>query len=259
MGGLGSGRAPDPSSRRTVVEDCIVVDIRQLIRRGIFDPGRVLTVWGHSPRFEEPVTTYLLDIVDSTAGHTASVGTGKALRIRHVNPSDWEYVLREERFVPVLSSRLHRGGLRHWFACPSLAPESPTRCGRRVAVLYLPPGCQDFACRQCHDLGYLRQQISAAAEASPLDPRRNRPKRLRSPSLSVFDDAPPEAGTDVLLFEDNSPADVLLMLLKHRMKELEFSEGEETYVRLMTFAMDQLRKARRPKPSIDALRKRFQL
>lgn len=51
---------------------------------------------------------------------------------------------------PVLmtSTKTAWGALRWWFTCPAAG------CGRRVGVLYLPPGAQVFACRHCHNLTY---------------------------------------------------------------------------------------------------------
>jgi hypothetical protein len=44
------------------------------------------------------------------------------------------------------------GGRRMWWVCPLVG------CGRRCAVLYLPPGARYFGCRRCYDLAYRSQQ-----------------------------------------------------------------------------------------------------
>lgn len=42
------------------------------------------------------------------------------------------------------------GGVRYWYQCPS--------CGSRRRILYLPPGRDVFACRDCHRLTYKSRQ-----------------------------------------------------------------------------------------------------
>ena len=43
-----------------------------------------------------------------------------------------------------------RVGRRWWFLCPG--------CGRRMGVLYLPPGRMDFRCRDCYRIRYRSQE-----------------------------------------------------------------------------------------------------
>lgn len=51
-------------------------------------------------------------------------------------------------WVELVSTPCRFGGQRWWFICPSL------NCGRRVGVLYLPPGAKYFECRHCYNLTY---------------------------------------------------------------------------------------------------------
>jgi len=53
--------------------------------------------------------------------------------------------LVEERLISITTVRPHLGGKRFLFVC---------QCGSRVGRLYLPPGQQIFACRDCHNLTY---------------------------------------------------------------------------------------------------------
>jgi hypothetical protein len=55
----------------------------------------------------------------------------------------------EQCLISVTTVRPHLGGRRFLFVC---------RCGRRVRLLYLPPGEQMFGCRHCHDLTYRSAQ-----------------------------------------------------------------------------------------------------
>jgi hypothetical protein len=51
--------------------------------------------------------------------------------------------------VPIVTTPMHFGGRRHWFACPS--------CGRRCRLLY---GGARFRCRRCRRAGYESQYQS---------------------------------------------------------------------------------------------------
>lgn len=53
-----------------------------------------------------------------------------------------------DQTVKFKSMKLASGGERWYFLCPGKG------CGKRVNILYLPPGERDFACRDCHDLTY---------------------------------------------------------------------------------------------------------
>jgi hypothetical protein len=52
--------------------------------------------------------------------------------------------------VPVLTTALPSGGVRHWWACPA--------CSARVDSLYLPPGRARLGCRRCCGLAYRSQR-----------------------------------------------------------------------------------------------------
>jgi hypothetical protein len=61
--------------------------------------------------------------------------------------------------VPLVTTVLASGGRRWWFLCPACRGGGPA-CGRRVGMLYLPPGGRVFACRGCHDLAYTSSRES---------------------------------------------------------------------------------------------------
>jgi hypothetical protein len=58
----------------------------------------------------------------------------------------WEGI---EEMIPIVTTPMHLGGARHWFACPS--------CGCRCRILY---GGARFRCRLCRDAGYESQYQS---------------------------------------------------------------------------------------------------
>lgn len=60
--------------------------------------------------------------------------------------------------VKLTKTSCHLGNYRWWFRCPN---ERGNRiCNERVAMLYLPPGKEVFACRHCHNLTYESRNFS---------------------------------------------------------------------------------------------------
>jgi hypothetical protein len=64
--------------------------------------------------------------------------------------------------VDLVSTPPNYGGLRWWFICPGVAERA---CRRRVRKLYLAPGREGFACRQCCDLCHISQREDAMTRA----------------------------------------------------------------------------------------------
>ncbi len=60
------------------------------------------------------------------------------------------------RIVPVVTTPQHFGEKRYWATCPV--------CGRRVMHLYIPPGQERMACRNCWNLTYESCQTSGQVE-----------------------------------------------------------------------------------------------
>lgn len=58
--------------------------------------------------------------------------------------------------VDLVSTPQNYGGLRWWFVCPAIV--GGHACRRRVRKLYLAPGWEHFACRQCCELSYRSQR-----------------------------------------------------------------------------------------------------
>ena len=82
----------------------------------------------------------------------ASGGHEVTLSFR-VQVSETRWVLAEQT-MKLRWSSCGLGGRRPWFACDATTA-SGSRCGRRVALIYLVDGA--FACRQCHKLAYSSQ------------------------------------------------------------------------------------------------------
>ena len=59
--------------------------------------------------------------------------------------------------IPIVTTRMHYGGCRHWFACPS--------CGRRCRQLY---GGSHFRCRLCRGAKYDSQYESEPLRISAI-------------------------------------------------------------------------------------------
>jgi hypothetical protein len=126
------------------VEESLELSVRELVRAGLFgsvqavraslscgsdhpayisDPIEVKVELGrHWPRLE---LTYVVD--------------GQRPQVRRD-------ILGLERTTPAF------GGHRWWFLCPG--------CAQRRSKLHLPPDANSFACRVCHRLLYLSQQLS---------------------------------------------------------------------------------------------------
>lgn len=54
--------------------------------------------------------------------------------------------------VQLTTTPCHFGGVRYWFICPII--NNGISCGRRVGVLYQPPGENYYGCRYCYNLSY---------------------------------------------------------------------------------------------------------
>jgi hypothetical protein len=75
-----------------------------------------------------------------------------------------------EQKIESVSTVQHDGGRRWWFLCSG--------CGRRMGVLYLPPGRTDFRCRGCYRLRYRSQQKELDFLLKPLAAELGVPKRV---------------------------------------------------------------------------------
>ncbi len=63
--------------------------------------------------------------------------------------------------IATVTTPMPRGGLRYWCLCPV--------CNGRRGDLFQRPGCEVWACRECHGLTYSERQRRRARVMSPKD------------------------------------------------------------------------------------------
>lgn len=153
MGGIGSGRWGGYTPK-TVIEDCLVLDISALTREGTLSSSP-----GEDEGFQ------LLEWIDVQTGvqensisfRQERIGEGRLdLRLRYRVGGE-----KVDLRIRLQTTPTPFDGFRWWFSCPLMAGSLfPEPCRRRVAKLYLPPGRKYFGCRQCHDLAYTSSQSS---------------------------------------------------------------------------------------------------
>ena len=131
MGGSGSGNWYRFDSK-TLAENCLSIDVRQLSRKGCLEPGQ-----RHSWKWSDGS-----NIVIETKPEAIELFYGIS---RNEQPREDVHIE-----VPLSWSSCNYGGKRPWFICPGKG------CGRRVAKLYSMHGY--FLCRHCHDLVYSSQR-----------------------------------------------------------------------------------------------------
>jgi hypothetical protein len=139
MGGIGSGRRWHLNKADTV-EDCRVLDLGALGRKGPFVPGytgEVRWSWGGLQ-----TGSISFAVEPGPAG-------GLILRLSYLMTQTGEEVSTPIRLE---TTRPHFGGARWWGRCPLAV--GGRACGRRVRKLYLPPGGRYFGCRVCYGLTY---------------------------------------------------------------------------------------------------------
>jgi hypothetical protein len=130
MGGYGSGRRYGYC--KTLVEDCIHIDIRYLSRNGYLKPGmRYSLGWQNGCDILIETTPAALSLIYSISS----------------NGREQENVCFK---APISWTPCNYGGKRPWFKCPG--------CGRRAAKLYLVS--RYFLCRHCNNLAYSSQRES---------------------------------------------------------------------------------------------------
>ena len=151
MGGFGSGRREYATT--PTVEQSRALSANELTEYTDTDAG------GFTVRWDE--TTEIRAVVENdTDGEHID-----ALVFAYTTKPDTDAATTHEYRVPVAYTEPHFGGVRPWFSCPS--------CGTRREKLYLPPGGEVFACRECHGLGYQ----SSRSSGNDLDRARQRYKK----------------------------------------------------------------------------------
>ena len=141
MGGHGSGRI-FRWDKRTSLEECRFVDVREWKRRGLLYLGSNFS-WA-----------WWLD-GEKTADIRVSVLKDRlrlSYRYRR-NGSEWQHI---DDYITLVTTPCHFGRERIWFSCPS--------CSRRAAKLY--SATAFFRCRRCCGLPYSSQQETVLDRAN---------------------------------------------------------------------------------------------
>lgn len=129
--------------RKTLVEDCAVLDVRRLLKAransGGADRWRLCLNRG-------------AEIVDLRC----TLISRPRLRVRLEYTADAEQVSYS---IKLNATSPHFGGRRWWLLCP--LERDGEACGRRARSLYMPPGETHFGCRSCHELTYRSSQAPA--------------------------------------------------------------------------------------------------
>jgi hypothetical protein len=126
MGGYGSGRRRGYFNK-PLVEDCLSIDVRILMRSGCLKPGL-----RYSGEWQNGCNIVIETKLD-------------AIELFYDIEQPYETVHIK---TPLTWTLCNFGGRRPWFICPG--------CGRRVARLYLES--RYFLCRYCNNLAYSSQR-----------------------------------------------------------------------------------------------------
>lgn len=146
MGGFGSGRnyyATTPD-----VEECRRLNSDEFSDLAEAGGGHADISWGDDVQMRAIV-------VNSSHGDRAD-----GIRLEYTAGTGEEATEYEYR-IPFDFTEPNFGGVRVWFQCP--------RCGTRRGKLYLPPGRERFACRECYDLQYRSSRDSGNEMKRALD------------------------------------------------------------------------------------------
>lgn len=145
MGGFNSTRWAR-HRKKTCVEDCITLEVNQLLDalgRDIVSRPRV---GGRSVSWSDQYGRITASIYVEFDSRPTFTVLHLIYRAFHWNGTPEDVVIQ----VELQLTETNFNGARYWFACPS--------CQRRVGKLYLPPGNIYFACRHCYDLTYRSTQ-----------------------------------------------------------------------------------------------------
>lgn len=142
------------------------IDVRRLADEGILSPGwRGHWRWKHDG---EQVAS--VGMICESRDKLRLVYTSSSRSSWRDDETDHDYPVLLEYTEP------HFGGERPWLLCPAKG------CGRRCAILY---GGAVFACRECHDLAYPRENMSGSRSQVARHRLRKLADKLDADELSV--------------------------------------------------------------------------
>lgn len=143
MGGYESGRHVFGSPKDTV-GDCMILSANKLAQAGLLRAGQCADhtlTWIHHWTGERALTAQCeVNTLDQDP---------PSVRLRYVLSRPAAVL---DYHVVLTTTPLPWGRDRWWFVCPLTT--NGHACGRRVGMLYRPPGRRYFGCRHCHQLTY---------------------------------------------------------------------------------------------------------
>jgi len=141
MGGYGSGRWYWHTKKNTVEQSLRlrISNLKPYLRAGIAG-------WSKWTRGEQKTDSINWQVIGNVNRLTSI-----RLFYTQTNNQISEKTDLDYRIL-LTTTRTPWGSLRYWFVCP--LTKNGQLCGRRVGVLYLPPGGRWFGCRHCYELTY---------------------------------------------------------------------------------------------------------
>jgi hypothetical protein len=134
------------TSRFTVEECPYWLDVESMRRSGVFASASD-TIWTSDWESHGRVEAFLDFWVERDATNGLAIRLDSEIAQRRSTIK-----LLGERVIRITTVQPYLGGRRFWFRCPVVRDGTP--CGKLAGQLYLPPGGQVFACRDCHGLTY---------------------------------------------------------------------------------------------------------
>jgi hypothetical protein len=131
-------------NKKDTVEDCRTVSITFLRKHDYFCGWRSGTIIWKNWQGEQ--TASIGVTVSTTGGDSHAKFTYMVTNRQTGEKTECDYQ------VPLVTTPCNLGGVRWWFICP--LSRNGVSCGRRVGILYCPPGATYYGCRHCHSLSY---------------------------------------------------------------------------------------------------------
>lgn len=167
MGAIGSGRRLRPEAR-SKCEAVLRLDIRDLRRRGLLQPGQLGSVRARLGRSWSGTDIFVAAQVSSVKLSYPSQG---------LNGPEPQPIIEH---IAIDTRPQHFGGERKWFVCPE--------CERFCGVLY---GRKFFGCRLCQNLAYRSQSLSRGDRALSMAQKVRTRLGGSANMLQPFPDKPP--------------------------------------------------------------------
>jgi hypothetical protein len=131
-----------PEEKYDVVEDCRRIEATWLKKHGYFKESKDGTI------------TWTVNSYENSRSRISIEVDQVLMQMRLIyTQTSWSGEKRDMNYTHgLLTTNCNYGGKRHWFEC--YLRVGGVYCGRRVGVLYKPPGAWYWGCRHCHNLTY---------------------------------------------------------------------------------------------------------